>query len=74
MSSKKASPVLTLCRDCAHARPVTDKHLNPEGGPIFCTCDFVPFYHFIQHNITHRNCEYYDTIRRDNSETARVPD
>lgn len=56
------TPAETVCGGCLHHRPVTWEHLTPERQPIFCTCDFVPFYHFINHNVTHRNCEYYEQI------------
>ena len=45
--------------------PSDVEHLTPEGNPIFCVCEAVPKYHFIRHNVTHRNCEYYEPYNDD---------
>lgn len=63
--SKKQEQKELVCGGCLHHRPVTWEHLTPEGNPIFCVCEAVPKYHFIRHNVTHRNCEYYEPYNDD---------
>lgn len=58
--SKKRVQEVTLCRDCRHSKAVTTEYLNHDGEPIFCTCDLVKHYHFLNHDVIHRNCIYYE--------------
>ena len=51
-----------VCGECRKHRPVTWEHLTPDRKPIFCVCDFVPNYHFLNHDVIHKNCEYYEQI------------
>ena len=62
---RKQEQEVTLCRDCANAKPVTHEHLAHDGKPIFCTCDFVPKYHFLNHNVTKTNCYYFNEKSND---------
>lgn len=41
-------------------RPVTWERLTFDRKPIFCVCDFVPNYHFLNHDVIHKNCLYYE--------------
>lgn len=59
---EKFDPAETVCETCRHAKPVTHEHRTHDGRAIFCTCEYVPAYHFLRHNVTHRNCEYYDEM------------
>ena len=69
--SKKQAQEARLCRDCEHAKAVTWEHLAADGTPIFCTCDYVPHYHFLNYNVTHKNCEYYDNRGTEDSRYNR---
>jgi len=66
--SKKQAQEVRLCRDCRHARPVTWEYLSHDRQPIFCVCPFVPFYHFLNHDVIHRNCQHYE--KNDNPTTG----
>lgn len=60
--SKKRIPVeQELCRDCVHAKPVTQEHLASDGSPIFCTCEYYRHYHFLNFRESIRSkCVYYE--------------
>lgn len=63
MSKKRVQIEEHLCRDCRHARPVLNAHPAADGSPIFCTCDYWPYWSMLNHQF--HKCEYYVAANKD---------